>query len=1039
MPDTPPPDGDTVLQRRILELVGQLVAELRPGSAAAGINPDDSLERDLGLGSLEQVELLSRIERTTGIRVPDTVLGNADTPADLARAVAAAPPASRRPTAPPGAQPARPDSEPHVAEAGPASRRPTAPPGTQSARPDSAPGDSADSGPQAPETPPAVRPALETAAAAPESAETLVDVLEWHAQASPDRPHIHLREDDGRERTLTYGWLRRRAVEVAAALRGRGIGQRDTVAIMLRTEAAFFPAFFGTLFAGAIPVPVYPPFRPDRIAEYAQRQGRILSNAGARLLITFAAVERLAALLRGQAPTLSAVATLDDLAPENRDEGPGRPPGWREGGRAGAQRGNRDEERPGRPPGWPEGGRADARRGNRDEERPGRPPGWLTGDDPALIQYTSGSTGQPKGVLLTHANLLANIRAIRDGLGIRPDDVAVSWLPLYHDMGLIGAWLGSLYTGVPVVILSPLAFLSRPARWLQAIHAHRATLSVAPNFAFDLCVAKIADDEMAGLDLGSLRVLLNGSEAILPRTLTRFAERFAPVGLRPDALRPVYGLAECSVGLAVTPPRRPPRVDRVAPAFRTTGRAEPSAGPDALEFVSCGAALPGHEMRVVDEHGATLGERREGRVQFRGPSTMAGYYRNPAATRAVAAGDGWLDSGDLGYLAGDEVHLTGRRKDVIIKAGRNIYPHEAEAVVDAVDGVRKGCVAAFGVPDADLGTERLVVVAETRATEPARRDEMRREIVERVAGALGVPPDTVALAPPGAVLKTSSGKVRRGATRDAWRAGRLDRGAGSRARQIAALVWAAARGRGRRAADFLLRAAYTLYMAGLLVVLTPPLWLLVRASRRPRTARRWLSRFARLLAAASLSRVTASGLEHARGLGPAVFVANHASFADSVVVLATLPAGLRFAAKSRLADYPILKTLIRRSGYLRIEKDAAQPRRMEGADAVRAALDAGESMFVFPEGRFVRAPGLLPFRLGAFRAAAEAGRPIVPVALTGTRRLFPAGTVLLRPGCIQIAVAPPLRPRSAEWSEIVRLRDEARRVIAEHAGEESVA
>ena len=981
MPDTPPPDGDTVLQRRVLELVGQLVAELRPGSAAAGINPDDSLERDLGLGSLEQVELLSRIERATGIRVPDTVLGNADTPADLARAVAAAPPASGRSTAPPGTQPARPDSAP-----------------------------------QAPETPPEARPALGTAAAAPESAETLVDVLEWHARASPDRPHIHLREDDGRERTLTYGWLRRRAVEVAAALRGRGIGQRDTVAIMLRTEAAFFPAFFGTLFAGAIPVPVYPPFRPDRIAEYAQRQGRILSNAGARLLITFAAVERLAALLRGQAPTLSAVATLDELAPESRDE-----------------------ERPGRPPGWREGGRADARRGNRDEERPGRPPGWLTGDDPALIQYTSGSTGQPKGVLLTHANLLANIRAIRDGLGIRPDDVAVSWLPLYHDMGLIGAWLGSLYTGVPVVILSPLAFLSRPARWLQAIHAHRATLSVAPNFAFDLCVAKIADDEMAGLELGSLRVLLNGSEAILPRTLTRFAERFAPVGLRPDALRPVYGLAECSVGLAVTPPRRPPRVDRVAPAFRTTGRAEPSAGPDALEFVSCGAALPRHEMRVVDEHGARLGERREGRVQFRGPSTMAGYYRNPAATRAVAVGDGWLDSGDLGYLAGGEVHLTGRRKDVIIKAGRNIYPHEAEAVVDAVEGVRKGCVAAFGVPDADLGTERLVVVAETRATEPARRGEMRREIVERVAGALGVPPDTVALAPPGAVLKTSSGKVRRGATRDAWRAGRLDRGAGSRARQMAALVWAAARGRGRRAADFLLRAAYTLYMAGLLVVLTPPLWLLVRASRRPRTARRWLSRFARLLAAASLSRVTASGLEHACGLGPAVFVANHASFADSVVVLATLPGGLRFAAKSRLADYPILKTLIRRSGYLRIEKDAAQPRRMEGADAVRAALDAGESMFVFPEGRFVRAPGLLPFRLGAFRAAAEAGRPIVPVALTGTRRLFPAGTLLLRPGCIQIAVAPPLRPRSAEWSEIVRLRDEARRVIAENAGEESVA
>ena len=934
---TPPPGDDTALERRILELVGQLAAELRPGSAVAGINPDDSLERDLGLSSLEQVELLSRIERATGVRISDTVLGAVDTPAALARAVV------------------------------------TAEPGLS-------------------ETLPSVRPGLGTAVAAPDTAETLVDVLEWHARASPDRPHISLRPDDDPERTLTYAWLWRRAAAVAAALRARGIGQRDTVAIMLRTEAAFFPAFFGTLLAGAVPVPVYPPFRPDRIAEYARRQGRILSNAGARLLITFAAIERLGTLLRGQIPTLSGVVTLDDLAPEDPDGGP----------------------------------------------LPDRPSSWLTGDDPALIQYTSGSTGQPKGVLLTHANLLANIRAIRDGLGIRPDDAAVSWLPLYHDMGLIGAWLGCLYTGIPVAILSPLAFLSRPARWLWAIHEHRATLSVAPNFAFDLCAAKVADEEIAGLDLGSLRILLNGSEAIVPRTLTRFAERFAPVGLRPDALRPVYGLAECSVGLAVTPQRHPPRVDRIDTAFRTTGRARPSGEPDALEFVSCGAPLPRHEIRIADATGARLGERQEGRVQFRGPSRMAGYYRNPDATRAVTTDDGWLDSGDLGYLAGGELFLTGRRKDIVIKAGRNIYPHEAETVVDGVDGVRKGCVAAFGVPDAALGTERLVVVAETRVTEPTRREQIRGEIVERVAGALGVPPDLVVLARPGSVLKTSSGKVRRGATRDAWRAGRLERGAGPLARQWATMLWQAARGRCGRAADTLLRSAYTLYMVVLLVLLVPPLWLAVRTSPGPAAARRRLGRFARILAAASLSRVTATGLEHLRGLGPAVFVANHASFADVVVVLATLPASFRFAAKGRLATYPILGTIIRRGGYLQLEKTELS-QRMEGADEVRATLVEGDSMFVFPEGRFVRAPGLLPFRLGAFRAAAEAGRPVVPVALAGTRRMFPAGTLLLRPGRIRVVVGPALRPRSPDWSEVVRLRDEARRAIAEAAGEESAA
>ncbi len=940
MADRTPSLGDeTALQRRILDLVGQLVAELRPGSAPAGINPDDSLERDLGLGSLEQVELLGRIERATGVHVSDTVLGAVDTPAALVRAVVTA--------------------EPLPAATAPATR-----------------------------TALDVRAAPGAATAAPATAETLVDVLEWHARATPDRPHVYLRADDGPERTLSHAWLWRRAAGVAGALRARGIGQRDTVAIMLRTEAAFFPAFFGALLAGAVPVPVYPPFRPDRIAEYARRQGRILSNAGARLLITFAAVERLATLLRGQIPTLTDVVTLDDLAPESPADGP----------------------------------------------LPDRPANWLSAGDPALIQYTSGSTGQPKGVLLTHANLLANIRAIRDGLDLRSDDRAVSWLPLYHDMGLIGAWLGCLYTGIPVTILSPLAFLSRPARWLRAIHEHRATLSVAPNFAFDLCTAKVADDEMAGLDLASLRMVLNGSEAIAPRTLTRFVERFAAVGLRPDALRPVYGLAECSVGLAVTPRRHPPLVDRVAPAFRATGRATPTVELDAIEFVSCGAPLPRHEIRIADPGGARLGERREGHVQFRGPSTMAGYYRNPEATRAVTTDDGWLDSGDLGYLADGELFLTGRRKDIVIKAGRNIHPHEAETVVDAVDGVRKGCVAVFGIPDAEAGTERLVVVAETRIVEPDRREQMRREVRERVTDALGIPPDAVVLAPPGAVLKTSSGKVRRGATRDAYQAGTLERGAGSPARQWAVMVWQAARGRFRRAADALLRSAYTLYMAGLLVLLVPPLWLLVRTSPEPAASRRWLGRFARILAAASLSRVTADGLEHLRGLGPAVYVANHASFADVVVVLATLPASVRFAAKDRLATYPILKTIIRRGGYLRIEKTGLS-QRMEGAGEVGATLAAGESMFVFPEGRFVRAPGLLPFRLGAFRAAAEAGCPVVPVALAGTRRMFPAGTLLLRPGRIRIVVGPPLRPRSADWSEVVRLRDEARRAIAEAAGE----
>jgi 1-acyl-sn-glycerol-3-phosphate acyltransferase len=934
---TPVPDEHAALERHILQLVGQLVAELRPGSATAGIGPDDALERELGIGSLERVELLTRIERRVGVRLADSVMAGADTPADLVRAVAV--------------------SEPTVAE-----------------------------------TLPAVLTPIGAAIPAPSSAGTLPDVLHWHAQTSPDRVHVFLRQEDGAEHPITYAHLWRRAVAVATALRAHGIGRRDPVTIMLRTEAAFFQAFFGTLLAGAIPVPIYPPFRADRIAEYAQRQVGILSNAGTRLMITFAEVERLAGLLRGQIPTLTAVTTLDDLAPPGNDE---------------------------------EGG-----------PLPARPPIWLTAEDPALIQYTSGSTGQPKGVLLTHANLLANIRAIGDGLEISPDDVGVSWLPLYHDMGLIGAWLGPLYFGIPVAILSPLAFLSRPARWLWTIHAHRATMSVAPNFAFDLCVNKVRDEEIDGLDLSSLRVVLNGSEAVLPETLTRFTERFAVVGFRPDAMRPVYGLAECSVGLAFTPRRHPARVDRIARGFQQTGQAVPSTDTDALAFVSCGVPLPRHEIRTVDPTGATVAERTEGRVQFRGPSMMAGYYRNQAATQAITTDDGWIDTGDLGYLADAELFLTGRCNDVVIKGGRNIYPHEAEGVVASVDGVRKGCIAVFGVADAALGTERLVVVAETRENDAATRDRLRQQILEGVSEALGIPPDTVVLARPGAVLKTSSGKVRRGATRAAYLSGTLDRGTGSMARQWLTLAWHAVRGRIGRSVDLLLRVVYTTYIAALLGVLVPPLWAWVRMSD-PTAARGGLRRFSRFILRMSGCRLTVTGLAHLRKLGPAIFVANHASYLDVLVMLAVLPQNLRFAAKARLATYPVLGTVIPRAGYIAIEKTKLTEQ-MAGADQVRAALEAGESMFVFPEGTFVRSSGLLPFRLGAFRAAAETGRPLVPVAIGGTRHIFPAGTMLLRPGPITLAIQSPMEPRDNGWNEVVRLRDDARRRIARHAGEGEV-
>ena len=363
-------------------------------------------------------------------------------------------------------------------------------------------------------------------------------------------------------------------------------------------------------------------------------------------------------------------------------------------------------------------------------------------EDIAFLQYTSGSTGDPKGVILTHANLLANIQAIIGGINIQSDDVAVSWLPLYHDMGLIGAWFVPIVTGIPLVVMSPLAFLSRPDRWLWAIHNHRGTISPAPNFAYELCVRKVADKDIEGLDLSSWRAATNGAEPVAAATLERFVARFTRYGFHREALMPVYGLAEACLGVSAPPLGSGFKVDRIErAALESNGRAIPAKPDDKapLEFVGAGKPMPGVEVRIVDKekNERALGERAEGQLQFRGASATSGYYRNPAATRELIHEGGWLDSGDLAYWADGEIYITGRAKDVIIKAGRNIYPHEVEEIAGRVSGVRTGCVVAFGAPDERTGTEKLIVAAEVRDMSAAKR--ISGEIAQSVSEAMGVP------------------------------------------------------------------------------------------------------------------------------------------------------------------------------------------------------------------------------------------------------------------------------------------------------------
>ena len=919
--------------RDVLAIVSTLVDELggRPGDRPVGL--DDRLDRDLGIGSLERVELLVRLEQRFGVRLPDAVMAEAVSPRDLVTAIRGAEPATL-------------------------------------------------------EALPPARPPLGEAAPPPVGARSLVDVLAWHTEATPDRVHVFLRDEDGQEQPITYGALWHRARAVAAGLRDRQVGRGDTVAIMLRTEEAFFHTFFGVLLAGGVPVPVYPPFRRDLIEDYARRQVGILQNASARAIITFPEAVRVAALLRSRVPSVRHIVTAEDLVHAELV------------------------------------GSISA----------GGP------HEPALIQYTSGSTGAPKGVLLSHANLLANIRAIGEAIQLRPDDVAVSWLPLYHDMGLIGSWLGALYFGIPIAILSPLAFLARPARWLHAIHAHRATVSAAPNFAFDLCTRRITDEEISGLDLSSWRLALNGSEPVSPATIDRFSRRFAPWGFQAHAMCPVYGLAEASVALTIPPPGAGPRIDTVArEPFQQAGRAVPAGAdePAPLHHVSCGPPLPRHQVRVVDREGRPLGEREEGRIEFCGPSVTEGYWRNPSATRA-ARRDGWMDSGDLGYWADGELFITGREKDLIKKSGRNLYPQEVEDIVGGIPGIRKGCVAAFGVHDPSVGTERLVVVAETRAREPAEREHLRAAVMDGVVAALGVPADVVVIADPHAVLKTSSGKVRRSATRAAYLQGVMGRPGRPIAAQWARLLLGGLGARVGQAAGRLPALGRAAYLGSLLLLTIPPLWLLVLLASTGPAADRAVRLWCRLVLALSGSSLRLEGEDHlATTSGPVILAANHASYLDVVVLLAALPLPFRVVAKQELARAPLVGRVIRKVGHLTVERGQAS-RSVADAERVTRALRAGLSVLVFPEGTFVRAPGILPFRLGAFKAAVDTGCPVIPVTIRGTREILPADGWLPQPGPITVAVSAPITAGEDGWPAMVRLRDRTRAEISRRSGEPAV-
>lgn len=821
----------------------------------------------------------------------------------------------------------------------------------------------------------------------PTPAKTLTDVLLLYAKGDPNRPHIYLHDDEGHEEVITYGQLFEKASRIAEALLKKGLKPGETIAIMQPTNPGFFYTFFGVLLAHCIPVPIYPPLRPHQIEAYAKQEAKILKNAEVRLLVTFHQAENLSKLLRAFIPSLKSITTVSNLL--------------------------KTEEKA---PFWP-----------------------AKEDDFALIQYTSGSTSAPKGVLLTHQNLLANIRAYGEAIAVSPNDICVSWAPLYHDLGLIGMWFGSLYHGVPLRLMSPLAFLNRPERWLWAIHYNRGTISGGPNFAYELCVRKIEPAMIEGLDLSSWRVAANGAEAIQAKTLARFTEKFSPYGFKAETHLPVYGLAESTVCVATSPLNRLPRIDKIErKAFEEKLQAIPSTDSkesNYLEFVACGKAIPGHAVRIVDSNNIVLPERYIGQLQFKGPSSMQGYFGNPEATLAIYH-DGWWDSGDLAYIGEEEIFITGRKKDIIIKTGRNLYPAEIEELTAEVQDIRKGCVVAFGINDPKKGTEKLIIVAETHDNKPADPDSIKRAINEKILTALDVLPDQIILVPPRTIPKTSSGKLQRAATKASFQAGKLTNAHKPLWWQISKIGLSGVGFKLGRLIKNFGKLLYTAY-AGLLIFLCLiPIYLSLWIF--PRRIVSIICKIgARILFILAFCPLSIRNQKYLYQKHPVIFIANHSSYVDALLLLAILPTNTLLIGKKELNRNPLFRRFMEKLKFIAVDRTSVS-QGLEDTKAMEKAILDGFSIAIFPEGTFTYGTGLRPFRLGAFKVSSTTNTPICPIAINNTRHLLRGDERLAKPTHLKITVTPLLFPTGKSWQEMTDLKNKARNQIAEFCGESTL-
>ncbi len=542
--------------------------------------------------------------------------------------------------------------------------------------------------------------------------ETVIDALLDSARRTPDRPAFRVIERSGEEFALGCADVHRLVGQAVAGLEKHGIEEADRVVIVLPTSRDFLSVYLGCLYAGVVPIVVAEPM-DGRIAHYAANLRGLAEHARARRVIASPEWEN------ALAPILPIpVVTPDALRGSPLNMGPPR----------------------------------------------------ATPTSLAHLQATSGSTGAPKLAVIRHGNIAANVRAIAEAIRGNPDDLLVSWLPLFHDMGLIGISY-ALHSHIPMVLADPVNFLRNPLSWLQWISRYRGTLSPAPSSAFHICARVAKRRPPDDLDLSSWRVALCGAEPVHENTMRDFQTTFGHFGLPETTLRPVYGLAEATLAVTIPDIGRPYSVDRVdTEAIAAKGRAEPrsAADPHTTSMVCVGRVLPGHRLRVIDANGAPLPDREIGEIEVSGPSVIDGCLAAPGDAEAGASGDrlertdGCLRTGDLGYQVDGELYVTGRRKDIVIIAGRNYIPDQLETFVEAVtESPRTPAVVAVGVPDPTLRTEQLHLLLDERLADGRDRRDITGRVSDALAEAFGIGGVTFHWVSRAALPRTTSGKIQR--------------------------------------------------------------------------------------------------------------------------------------------------------------------------------------------------------------------------------------------------------------------------------------